>query len=208
MEETEKWSSYPIYTVAGQQGNVWRSHSWKGPGWLLGVARTATDFGNGWLTGGSYSECGGGRRQEWKPRLTHCLKGREFPRIGGSPSKEGWNSRDGGSWEQGSPGMYPDPLAGRHSRSTCTSLCSMTACTRLMGFCLIVGEIWSTARKVLFHRETCANTCSLCNAYATTLTLSCFAVMYNSASLLFLPRYFGKKSLFWGKKERDKKAIL
>lgn len=77
-----------------------------------------------------------------------------------------------------------------------------------MGFCLIVGVVWNTARKLLFHRETRANTWSLCNAYTPTLALSSFSVTYNSGSLLFLPHYFWKKSLFKKKKRKSHFIII
>lgn len=68
--------------------------------------------------------------------------------------------------------------------------------------------VWSEALQELhvFQEETCANRCSLCNAYAPTLTLSSFSVTHNSGSLLFLPHYFGKQITALGKR-REKKPF-
>ena len=63
--------------------------------------------------------------------------------------------------------------------------------------------MWSE-RKPRFHRDTCANTCSLRNAYAPTLTLLSFSVTYNLGSLLFLRHYFGNNHWFWGEKKKEK----
>lgn len=78
MEETEKWSSSLIHTAAGRQGNTRRSHSWKEGPWLSfkGLQEEPLIWGIGGWVEGATAECGGGRRQEWKPRLTHCLKGK------------------------------------------------------------------------------------------------------------------------------------
>lgn len=100
-----------------------------------GVARTATDFGNRWLSGGSYSwmwwwEEAGVEAQAYPlPEGKGISKGRWKSWWGW-----GWNSTDGGSWEWGDAGMHLDPLTGcsheeGYSYLTCMSLCSTTSCT-------------------------------------------------------------------------------
>lgn len=60
-----------------------------------------------------------------------------------------------------------------------------------MVFChLVVGVVWSTARKVLFHRDMCKH----------MLLVQCLCShihpqFFLSGSLLFLPLYFGRKKI-------------
>lgn len=158
----------------------------------------------GWVEGAT-AECGGGRRQEWKPRLTHCLKGKgQFQGYAEVPAGRGEVAQEG-LLRAGKPRRVP-----RSSETVqlwrgiqpfdVYIVLQYDSAYLLVVFCLIVqsealqGNCCFTGRR--------ASTCSLCNAYAPMLTLSSVSVTYNSGSLLFLPHYFGKKITALEKKKK------
>lgn len=208
MEETEKWSSSLIHTAAGQQGNTGQSHSWKDPGWLLRGCKNSTDLGNWWLSGGSYSWVWWWEKAGVEAQAYPLPEGKgAIPRVCKVPAGRGEVAQEG-LLRAGKPRRVP--------RSSDTVqlwrgiqpfdvyiVLQYDSAYLLVVFCLIVqsealqGNCCFTGRR--------ASTCSLCNAYAPTLTLSSVSVTYNSGSLLFLPHYFGKKITAL---EKKKEAIL
>lgn len=81
-----------------------------------------------------------------------------MPRAGGGPGKEGWSSTERGSWEQGSPGVYLDPVtdAALKRDTVLWRACHVAVQQHIPTWW--VSTLWCGLRQckeLLFHRDTC-----------------------------------------------------
>lgn len=165
MEEPEEWSRY---TQQQESREMWRSHSWKDSSWLLRTCRNSRDFGNWWLSRGSYIlvwrwEEAGVEAQAWK---------RGDLRVGWSAGVDGLLRAGQGAAAAGiCPFVIVTPLATGQWVPTLGSL-------PLVG----LGTASSTGSPVPAH--------VLCAMPVLPQSPSLLSVTQNSGSLLFLPCYF------------------